>query len=452
MNGLLAWRPFSFSCAESKVYFFHMLSFFRRAAACSLVLSSLSIALPVHAAAPSAGSLIKLSCPANADVNDPCKAVYYVGGDGKRHAFPNDKAYFTWFMDFSQVKTVTSAALAALPLGPNVTYRPGVRLVKFTTVDKVYAVGVGGDLRWITTEAAAQSLYGGTWNKQVDDISDAFFLDYRVGTDVVSATDFHRENETADALTPDANLPSTSKTISVTTNRGTFTTDVVMLQKSRFKMVTDTTNTTDCANGCSATSLGDFASTNQAFAAIHGTYFCPPEYPDCASKTNTFLAPVYNSNAATMVNASGLVVHEGPILAASTDGRTFFSHRTKDFGSSVADFQTKHGTTLSAAISNYPSLVENGQIVVETESRLLETNPGTKSLRGGIGINGHFFFLVVVHNANVSDLASVMKALGATDALNLDGGGSSALWYNGAYVVGPGRPLPNAVLFTAITP
>lgn len=424
-----------------------MTSFFRRIASCSLILSSVAVALPTSAATPNAGQLIKLNCPANADVNDPCKAVYFVGGDSKRHAFPNDKTYFTWFADFSQIKTVTSASLASLPLGANVNYRPGIKLVKFTTVDKVYAVGVGGELRWITTEAAASSLYGATWNKQVDDISDAFFLDYRIGADIVSAADFNRTAETADALTPDANLPSTSKTISVTTDRGTFTADVIMLQKGRFKMVTDTANTADCSNGCAAKSLGEFVSSRMAAAGIHGTYFCPPEYADCASKTNTFLAPVYNSTAGAMINASSLVVHEGPILATATDGRTFFSHRTKDFGSSVANFQTKNGATLAAAISNYPSLVEHGQVVVETENRLLETNPGTKSLRGGIGINGHFFFLVIVHNANVSDLASVMKTLGATDALNLDGGGSSALWYNGSYVVGPGRPIPNAVLF-----
>lgn len=44
------------------------------------------------------------------------------------------------------------------------------------------------------------------------------------------------------------------------------------------------------------------------------------------------------------------------------------------------------------------------------------------------------------------DLAHVFKSLGATHALNLDGGGSVALWFGG-YKVGPGRSLPNAVIF-----
>ena len=43
------------------------------------------------------GNLIKTECAANASVDDACKAVYYVGKDGKRHGFPNSKAFFTWY-------------------------------------------------------------------------------------------------------------------------------------------------------------------------------------------------------------------------------------------------------------------------------------------------------------------------------------------------------------------
>ena len=39
-----------------------------------------------------------------------------------------------------------------------------------------------------------------------------------------------------------------------------------------------------------------------------------------------------------------------------------------------------------------------------------------------------------------------MKALGMDNALNLDSGGSTALW-SGGYKAGPGRNIPNAVLF-----
>ena len=39
-----------------------------------------------------------------------------------------------------------------------------------------------------------------------------------------------------------------------------------------------------------------------------------------------------------------------------------------------------------------------------------------------------------------------MKAMGMNNALNLDSGGSTALWHGG-YKVGPGRGIPNAIIF-----
>jgi len=46
----------------------------------------------------------------------------------------------------------------------------------------------------------------------------------------------------------------------------------------------------------------------------------------------------------------------------------------------------------------------------------------------------------------MKDLAGIFISLGATDALNLDGGGSVALYENGRYKAGPGRSLPNAII------
>lgn len=150
--------------------------------------------------------LIKLVCPTGAGVDDPCKAVYYQGSDGKRHAFPNSKVYFSWYQDFSGVVEVSADEMASLTLGKQVTYRPGYKLVKFTTVNNVYAVAKGGLLRWIKTEAAASDIYGGDWNKKVDDISDAFFPDYKFGLDINSAQDYSPSLEMSGAMTIDSNF------------------------------------------------------------------------------------------------------------------------------------------------------------------------------------------------------------------------------------------------------
>lgn len=145
----------------------------------------------------SAGTLVK-------SADNP--AVYYVGRDGKRHPFPNEKIYFTWYQDFSSVKTVGAADLASLPLGKNVTYRPGVRMIKLQTIPKVYAVAGGSVLRWVQTEALATSLYGSAWNKKIDDLSDAFFTNYAEGEIIDDASDFNPGSETAGTMTIDEQL------------------------------------------------------------------------------------------------------------------------------------------------------------------------------------------------------------------------------------------------------
>lgn len=150
--------------------------------------------------------LVKLACPAGVDISHPCKAVYYQAADGKRHAFPNDKVFFSWYADFSDVQVISSNEMASLQLGKQVTYRPGYKMVKFTTVNKVYAVAKHGMLRWITSEAAATQLYGNDWNTKVDDISDAFFTNYSFGPDIVTADNYSPSVEMAGAATIDASL------------------------------------------------------------------------------------------------------------------------------------------------------------------------------------------------------------------------------------------------------
>ncbi len=140
-----------------------------------------SLALPnvASAATLSAGDLIKASGP----------AVYYYGSDAKRYVFPNEKTYFSWYTDFSSVKTITDAELAAIAIGSNVTIRPGTKLVKITTDPKTYAVTKCGVLHWIESETVAKALYGDAWNTRVVDVPDGFFVNYTVGSSI--ATNVH---------------------------------------------------------------------------------------------------------------------------------------------------------------------------------------------------------------------------------------------------------------------
>lgn len=148
-----------------------MHTFFRLFTIMAVLVTTMGLGHGSQAQTVAAGSLIRV-----ADSN----AVYYVGNDGRRYTFPNSKTYHTWFEDFSEVQVVSS--FSAYPLGGNVAYRPGTRLIKIESDNKVFAVEPGNVLRWVPTEEVAAALFGSDWNKQIDDVPVIFFSDYVVET------------------------------------------------------------------------------------------------------------------------------------------------------------------------------------------------------------------------------------------------------------------------------
>ncbi len=156
---------------------------FSSAVAAATILWSVGVSsfvAPLTARAASAGDVIK---------GETLSTVYYYGGDGSRYAFPNEKTYFAWYSDFSDVVEMTDSELAAIPLAGNIVYRPGSRWIKIQSDPKTYAVTPEGQLRWIETEEVATDLAGSDWNTFIDDVPDVFFVDYSVGTSLTDASD-----------------------------------------------------------------------------------------------------------------------------------------------------------------------------------------------------------------------------------------------------------------------
>jgi hypothetical protein len=90
-----------------------------------------------------------------------------------------------------------------------------------------------------------------------------------------------------------------------------------------------------------------------------------------------------------------------------------------------------------------PSLVENGEIAVDTNSEVgqsMSSNPRT-----AIGIIDENHYIIIVSDGRTSEseglslyqLAEIMKSYGVKTAYNLDGGGSSTLYFNGQVINKP---------------
>lgn len=225
-------------------------------------------------------------------------------------------------------------------------------------------------------------------------------------------------------------------TINVATEKGNFSVSVLSVDLNSARMITDTGNDGDCGNDCVVMPLADYVAKNGGFAGVNGTYFCPPDYPICAGKVNTFDFSVYNSRLGKWIN-QGMLSWGARAMVYFDGGGAHYLQNANSFGGG-----------LGAGIVNYPGLLDNGNVQIDDNHSGLADNQKTKGTRVGIGVrNPKSIMIVIARNASMQDSAYIFKALGATGALNLDDGGSTALYYNGRYMAGPGRNLPNAIIF-----
>jgi len=219
----------------------------------------------------------------------------------------------------------------------------------------------------------------------------------------------------------------------VATPRGNFSVDVITINLGNpsLRVITDTANDDDCFDNCPTKPLMSYVQQHGGFAGMHGTYFCPPDYAQCAGKVASFDFPVYNTRLGKFINASKLFWSNRAMIAFDASNKAYFFQEANSLS----------GVNVKAAIVNYPALLSGGRVVVD------EGAYTAKGTRGAMGFRGHLLYLVIGRNASIADMAYVMQSLGAENAMNLDGGGSVAMVYNGSYKVGPGRNLPNAVIF-----
>jgi len=122
----------------------------------------------------------------------------------------------------------------------------------------------------------------------------------------------------------------------------------------------------------------------------------------------------------------------------------------------IYDEKTTTGEELLAAgvwntLSFGPGLVQNGQIIPGIDQGEIDNNFGIRSIQGnnprtGIGMidADHYVFVVVDGRSSgysagvtMTGFAQIFKDLGAKVAYNLDGGGSSTMYFNGALVNKP---------------
>ena len=100
---------------------------------------------------------------------------------------------------------------------------------------------------------------------------------------------------------------------------------------------------------------------------------------------------------------------------------------------------------VETSIGGQPILLQNGEIQPWPSRRGILDHLQPRHPRTAVGFNERFVFFIAVDGRQPDlssglsfvELTSLMQQLGCTDALNLDGGGSTTFWLNGQVVSSP---------------
>ncbi|KNH18026.1 exopolysaccharide biosynthesis protein [Arthrobacter sp. ZBG10] len=177
--------------------------------------------------------------------------------------------------------------------------------------------------------------------------------------------------------------------------------------------------------------------------------------------TETTSAIAADNNAVFAINGdyygfrdTGIVIRNGVVFRdeGARQGLAFY----RDGTVKVYDETTTTADQLIAdgvwnTLSFGPSLLDNGEVAAGIEDVEVDTNFGNHSIQGeqprtavGVIDGNHLVFVVVDgrspgYSAGVTmtGLAEIMQGLGATTAYNIDGGGSSTMYFNGSLVNNP---------------
>lgn len=145
---------------------------------------------------------------------------------------------------------------------------------------------------------------------------------------------------------------------------------------------------------------------------------------------------------------TGIVIRNGVVYRdePAREGLVFYTDGTV----SVYDETTTTADELLAdgawnTLSFGPAIVSDGAVIEGIEDVEIDTNFGNHSIQGeqprtavGVIDDNHLVFVVVdgrdagySRGVTLTELADIMLSLGATTAYNLDGGGSSTMYFNG---------------------
>jgi len=173
--------------------------------------------------------------------------------------------------------------------------------------------------------------------------------------------------------------------------------------------------------------FGPFVSRIAPSAAVTGTYF----------HSSSFY-PVGD------IVVDGRARHRGRVgttMGITPYNEVTFAPLSRDGRAHCAAYETVLGAG--------PRLLVDGEVRVDARREgFRDPHVLGRAPRMAVGVTEHNKLLLVAlrRAVTLTELAKIMRAMGCVQAMNLDGGSSSAMYFDGRALVSPGRPLVNLLV------
>lgn len=152
--------------------------------------------------------------------------------------------------------------------------------------------------------------------------------------------------------------------------------------------------------------------------------------------------------------STGIVIRNGVVYrdSGARQGLAFYRDgHVEVYDETATTAQALVDAGVWNTLSFGPALLEDGEVVDGIDQVEVDTNFGNHSIQGdqprtavGVIDDNHLVFVVVDGRStgysagvDMNELAQIMKNLGCETAYNLDGGGSSTMYFNGSLVNNP---------------
>ncbi len=171
---------------------------------------------------------------------------------------------------------------------------------------------------------------------------------------------------------------------------------------------------------------------------------------------------VVDNGKVTQIKTGGANIPENGYVIVTSDAKTYKKFKLGDKVDYIVQTFSKDSkgkltpvdlSNIRSSIGAGPILLKNGIVYADgAKEGFKEAKVNVnRSIRSMAGVTkSNTLILATVPNVTVKELAQIAKALGCTDAITLDCGASTGMYYKGKIVTTPGRKLSNALVVTKL--